>query len=247
MLLRARIPHNWAAAAPATDWHADHRQQQASGQGHGAAREPRTATARNGRPPEHSNGRETNADQSSRRTTRNPTTASPAHPLRNRIRKSRRTASQIAAPQSSRRWRRRRFRVAEWLRRPRRWPVSGAPQSSRRGLQVRHWERSMSGAPQSGQRPPSSAGRRGRPSAELVRLLLVALVVGLSVAFIILNTQQVSVDWIVTTTKTPLIVVILLSLVVGGVFVGAALGVRRRSARRKRRAASAQRSHPVDQ
>lgn len=105
----------------------------------------------------------------------------------------------------------------------------------------------MSDAPQSGQRPPSSAGRRQRHSAELVRLLLVAVVVGLSVAFIILNTQQVSVDWIVTTTKTPLIVVILLALVVGGVFVAAALGMRGRSARRKRRAASAQRSDPAEQ
>ena len=105
----------------------------------------------------------------------------------------------------------------------------------------------MSGVPQPGQRPPPSAGRRGRPSAELVRLLLVAVVVGVAVAFIILNTQEVSVDWIVTTTKTPLIVVILISLAVGGVFVAAALGMRRRSARRKRRAASAQRSHPADQ
>jgi uncharacterized integral membrane protein len=67
------------------------------------------------------------------------------------------------------------------------------------------------------------------------------------VAFIVLNTQQVSVDWIVTTTKTPLIVVILLSLAVGGIFVTAALGMRRRSARRKRRAARAERSHPADQ
>jgi len=105
----------------------------------------------------------------------------------------------------------------------------------------------MSGAPQSGQRPASPTRRRQRTSAELVRLLLVAVVVGLAVAFVVLNTQQVSVDWIVTTTKTPLIVVILISLAVGGIFVAAALGARRRSARRKRRAASAERSHPTDQ
>ena len=43
---------------------------------------------------------------------------------------------------------------------------------------------------------------------------LAAVVGGLVLAFIVLNTQQVSVDWIVTTTKTPLIVVILFSLVV---------------------------------
>ena len=102
----------------------------------------------------------------------------------------------------------------------------------------------MSGAPQSRQRPASSSRRR---QAELGRLVLVAVVVGLAVAFVVLNTQQVSVDWIVTTTNTPLIVVILLSLAVGGIFVAAVLGVRRRSARRKRRVARAERSHPPDQ
>jgi uncharacterized integral membrane protein len=102
----------------------------------------------------------------------------------------------------------------------------------------------MSDAPQSGHRSASSSRRR---RAELVRLVLVAVAVGLAVAFVILNTQQVSVDWIVTTTQTPLIVVILLSLAVGGIFVAAVLGVRRRSARRKRGAARAERSHPRDQ
>jgi uncharacterized integral membrane protein len=104
----------------------------------------------------------------------------------------------------------------------------------------------MSRAPQSGQ-PPAPSARRNRRPAEFVRLLLVAVVVGLAVAFVVLNTQQVSVDWIVATTKTPLIVVILLSLAVGGIFVTAALGMRRRSARRKRRAARAERSHSADQ
>ena len=105
----------------------------------------------------------------------------------------------------------------------------------------------MSGDQQSEHRPARSGRRRPRASAELVRLLLVAVVVGLTVAFVILNTQQVSVDWVVTTTKTPLIVVILISLAVGAIFVAAALGVRRRSVRQKRRAARAERSHPVDQ
>ncbi len=104
----------------------------------------------------------------------------------------------------------------------------------------------MSGAPQPGQRPAPPARRRQR-SAELVRLVLVAVVVGLAVAFVVLNTQRVRVDWIVTTTKTPLIVVILLSRAVGGAFVAAALGMRRRSTRRKRRAANAERSHPAHQ
>jgi uncharacterized integral membrane protein len=103
----------------------------------------------------------------------------------------------------------------------------------------------MSGGPQSAQRRAPSARRRQR--AGLVRLLSVTVVVGLAVAFVVLNTQEVSVDWIVTTTKTPLIVVILISLALGGSFVAAALGVRRRSARRTRRAARAGRSHPEDQ
>jgi uncharacterized integral membrane protein len=102
----------------------------------------------------------------------------------------------------------------------------------------------MPTAPSSGQRPASSSRRR---RAELARLVLVAVIVGLAVAFVILNTQQVRVDWIVTTTNTPLIVVILLSFVAGGIFVAAVLGVRQRSARRKRRAARAERSHPPDQ
>jgi uncharacterized integral membrane protein len=101
----------------------------------------------------------------------------------------------------------------------------------------------MPSAPQSGQRPASSSRRR---QAELARLVPVAVVVGLGAAFVVLNTQEVSVDWIVTTTNTPLIVVILLSLAVGGIFVAAVLGVRQRSARRKRRAARAERSHPPD-
>jgi uncharacterized integral membrane protein len=104
----------------------------------------------------------------------------------------------------------------------------------------------MSDASQSGQRPGAITRRRRRASAELVRLGLAAVVGGLVLAFIVLNTQQVSVDWIVTTTKTPLIVVILISLVVGGIVVAAAFTKRKRSADRKRRAARAQRSHPAD-
>jgi uncharacterized integral membrane protein len=76
---------------------------------------------------------------------------------------------------------------------------------------------------------------------------LAAVAGGLVLAFIVLNTQQVSVDWIVTTTKTPLIVVILISLVVGGIFVATAFAKRKRSADRKRRAARGQRSRPLDQ
>jgi uncharacterized integral membrane protein len=105
----------------------------------------------------------------------------------------------------------------------------------------------MSDASQSGQRQAATARRRRRSSAELARLGLAAVVGGLVLAFIVLNTQQVSVDWIVTTTKTPLIVVILISLAVGGICVAAAFAKRKRSVDRKRRAARAQRSHPADQ
>jgi len=104
----------------------------------------------------------------------------------------------------------------------------------------------MSGEPQTGQGPAPPTRPRQRRSGELVRLLVVAVVVGLAVAFAILNTQKVKVDWIVTTTKTPLIVVILISLAIGGIFVAAALAARRRSVRRKRRAASAERSGRAD-
>jgi uncharacterized integral membrane protein len=105
----------------------------------------------------------------------------------------------------------------------------------------------MSDASQSGQRPEAKARGRRRTSAEPVRLGLAAVAGALVLAFIVLNTQQVSVDWIVTTTKTPLIVVILISLLVGGIAVAAAFAKRKRSANRKRRAARAQRSHPLDQ
>ena len=105
----------------------------------------------------------------------------------------------------------------------------------------------MSDAPQPRQRQGATSPRRRRTSGELVRLGLAAVVGGLIAAFTFLNTQQVSVNWIVTTTKTPLIVVILLSLVVGGILVAAAFAGRKRSVARKRRADRAQRSHLSDQ
>lgn len=44
-------------------------------------------------------------------------------------------------------------------------------------------------------------------------------------------------NWVVTTTKTPLIVVILISLAVGGIVVAAGFAKRKRSVDRKPRAA----------
>jgi uncharacterized integral membrane protein len=105
----------------------------------------------------------------------------------------------------------------------------------------------MSDASQSPQRPAATARRRQRTSGELARIGLAAVVGALVLAFIVLNTQQVSVNWIVTTTKTPLIVVILISLVVGAIVVAAAFALRKRSTDRKRRAARAQRARLSDQ
>jgi uncharacterized integral membrane protein len=72
---------------------------------------------------------------------------------------------------------------------------------------------------------PKPPARRGRPGA------VAGAVVGALVAvFAVLNAQSVSVDWIGTTTKTPLIVVIVLFLMIG--FVSGVLYDRRRGRRR---------------
>ena len=88
----------------------------------------------------------------------------------------------------------------------------------------------MSDAPQSAHRA-ARARRRG----ELARLALAVVVTGLVVAFVVLNTQDVKVDWIFTTTQTPLIIVILVSLAVGGIMVAAIFRKRLRSGGRRRR------------
>ena len=59
---------------------------------------------------------------------------------------------------------------------------------------------------------PSSAATPGRSSAETTRLA-VALVAGALIAvFAVLNTDEVEVNWIIGTAKTPLIIVIVVSL-----------------------------------
>ncbi len=75
----------------------------------------------------------------------------------------------------------------------------------------------------------SGAGKRSR--ADQARLAVAAVLGGLTVAFALLNTGDVEVDWIFGTFSTPLIVVIVVSLLIGGLF-GFALG-RRGRARRK--------------
>ena len=64
----------------------------------------------------------------------------------------------------------------------------------------------------------SSPSRRkggGRSRSEQVRLVLAGLLGGLAVAFALLNTGHVEVDWILGSWSTPLIVVILVSLLAG--------------------------------
>src|SRR5262245_50174642 len=82
------------------------------------------------------------------------------------------------------------------------------------------------------------AGATSRPKrsrAELVRLVLAALLGGLTVAFALLNLAKVEVDWIFGTWQTPLIVVIVLSLIVGAL-LGFTLAHRRYVGQGKKRA-----------
>ena len=55
----------------------------------------------------------------------------------------------------------------------------------------------------------------GRSRSEQLRLVLAGLLGGLAVAFALLNTDHVEVDWILGSWSTPLIVVIVVSLLVG--------------------------------
>ncbi len=73
--------------------------------------------------------------------------------------------------------------------------------------------------------PKPPATRRPRAVASAVIGAVVAV-------FAVLNSQSVSVDWIGTTTKTPLIVVIVLSLMIG--FAAGALYDRRSGGGRRR-------------
>lgn len=74
---------------------------------------------------------------------------------------------------------------------------------------------------------PSGSRAGGRTRAEQARLVVAAVLGGLTVAFALLNTGDVEVDWIFGTLSTPLIVVIVVSLLIGALF-GFALGRRGR-------------------
>ena len=77
---------------------------------------------------------------------------------------------------------------------------------------------------------PSAAGkprRASRSSKEKTRLIVVGAAVALAIIFAVLNLHRVSVNWIVTTSHTPLTIVIVISFLIGAA-VGA-LMVRRAS------------------
>ena len=78
---------------------------------------------------------------------------------------------------------------------------------------------------------PSAVAQR--PRRERVQQVAGLVAVGLIVAFALLNTQEVKIDWIVTTTHTPLIVALVVAAVLGAL-VGSALAFVRRRRRRAR-------------
>jgi uncharacterized integral membrane protein len=87
---------------------------------------------------------------------------------------------------------------------------------------------------------PRRPGRGGRSRSEQLRLVLVGLLSGLAVAFALLNTGHVEVDWILGSWSTPLIVVIVVSLLVGAL-LGFTVAKRAGQSRRAPARASAER------
>ncbi len=83
----------------------------------------------------------------------------------------------------------------------------------------------------------SGAGAGKRSRADQARLAVAAVLGGLTVAFALLNTADVEVDWIFGTFSTPLIVVIVVSLLVGALF-GFAFGRRARTGQKAARRGS---------
>ncbi|HEY3864552.1 MAG TPA: LapA family protein [Solirubrobacteraceae bacterium] len=78
----------------------------------------------------------------------------------------------------------------------------------------------------SGQIESSAAPARNKPSPKMITAVLLAVLI---VLFAVVNSQTVTIHWIVTTSQTPLIVVI-----AGCGFVGFAVGwtfARRRASR----------------
>ena len=78
---------------------------------------------------------------------------------------------------------------------------------------------------------PVEPQRPARPRRELVRPVAGLAAFALTVAFCLLNTQRVKINWIVTTTHTPLIVALVVAVVLGmiGAYVLSYLRRRRRA------------------
>lgn len=68
--------------------------------------------------------------------------------------------------------------------------------------------------------------RRGRGERARLAAGAVALVAG--TAFTLSNTQKVKIDWIVTTTETPLVIALVAALLLGALLGAAAVRQRRR-------------------
>ncbi len=65
---------------------------------------------------------------------------------------------------------------------------------------------------------PKAAGTRGRDRKEIARAGGLVAIVGIFIAFALLNLNQVKVDWILGSGHAPLIIVIAISTLVGIVF-----------------------------
>jgi len=96
--------------------------------------------------------------------------------------------------------------------------------------------RAVTSAPETARSNPAgpSGTRAGRTRADQARLAIAAVLGGLTVAFALLNTGDVEVNWIFGTFSTPLIVVIVVSLLIGALF-GFAFGRRVRAGRKASR------------
>jgi uncharacterized integral membrane protein len=82
--------------------------------------------------------------------------------------------------------------------------------------------------------PATTPGREPeRRRRRQARLIASVVVIGLGVAFAVLNLDEVEVNWIVGTWDTPLIIVIAISILVGAVlgFLVARIGKRTSAAR----------------
>lgn len=75
---------------------------------------------------------------------------------------------------------------------------------------------------------PATPGRRSR--REQGRLVAGAVAIVAATAFVLSNTQTVRIDWVVTTTETPLILALLVAILLGAAL--GALAVRQQRRRR---------------